>query len=424
MSKKEVDQYAIITRLINKEINGTEAAGLLKLSVRQTKRLKAAVKESGAAGLIHKSRGHPGNHRMPDKKRELIRHLLHRHYSDFKPGFATEKLLENHNIQSNPETIRQIMTQESLWNPKQKRRGKQQHRQWRERKAFYGEMQQFDGSYEKWFENRGPELCLLASIDDATGTITEAQFAKDEGTLPVFGFWKEYFMLHGKPRIIYLDKFSTYKMTQRVAVENHETLTQFQRAMRGLGVEVIPAHSPQAKGRIERLFNTLQDRLIKELRLAGISDIDRANRYLKEVFIPKFNKKFAVVARSKTNLHTQLTAAEKKQLPSILSRHTQRTVQNDYTFSFNSQWYQLTEQQPATVCRKDKVIIEEHTNSEVKIQLRGKYLNYKVLPARPKRPTVKSWVLTTAKPTEQKQSWKPPKHHPWRRQPLTLPARV
>lgn len=184
-----------------------------------------------------------------------------------------------------------------------------------------------------------------------------------------------------------------------------------------MGVEPISAHSPQAKGRVERLFNTLQDRLIKELRLANISDIKSANRFSTEVFIPAFNSKFGVAAKSKVNLHRKLTAQERAQLPSILSRHTERTVQNDFTFSFHNQWYQLTEQQPVTLARKDRVIVEEHTTGEVLIQLRGKYLNYRILPQRPKRPNINSWVLTTAKPQKPKQTkpqWKPPQDHPWR----------
>jgi len=211
-------------------------------------------------------------------------------------------------------------------------------------------------------------------------------------------------------------------MNQRVAIENHETLTQFQRAMRALGVEPISAHSPQAKGRVERLFHTLQDRLIKELRLAGISDMAAANRLVAETFLPAFNEKFHVEAKSKINLHRKLTAAEKRQLPSILSKHTERTIQNDFTFSFNNQWYQLTKRQPVTICRKDRVIAEEHTDGETKIQLRGKYLNFILLPQRPKRSLADSWVLTTAKlekSQQQKQSkpqWKPSKDHPWRKQ--------
>lgn len=212
MNKKEIDQYEIIARLLRNEMNGTDAAGLLKLSVRHIKRLKAKVKEKGAAGLIHGNRGKPGNRRIPEEEKEQIKKLLHKHYADFKPTFASEKLEELHRIKRDPKTVRRIMITEGLWKPKQKRRHRQEHRSWRERKPHYGEMQQFDGSYEKWFEDRGPELCLLASIDDATGTITKARFAEHEGVLPVFRFWKEYLGIHGKPRSIYLDKFSTYNM--------------------------------------------------------------------------------------------------------------------------------------------------------------------------------------------------------------------
>jgi transposase len=417
MSKKEIDRYGIISRLLQKEINGTDAAKILKLSVRQVKRLKVRVKDNGAAGLIHANRGKPSNRKMPEKERSTIVKLLRKFYADFKPAFAAEKLREDHSIVHDPKTIRQIMTKEGLWHPKQKRRQKQQHRQWRERKDHYGEMEQFDGSYHDWFEGRAPECCLLASIDDATGTVTYAQFAQDEGVIPVFAFWKEYLTIHGKPRTIYLDKFSTYQMNHEAARENHDMLTQFQRAMRQLTIEPISANSPQAKGRVERLFHTLQDRLSKELRLAGISDIPSANKFLIEVFLPRFNNRFAVPAKSKVNLHRKPSAQEQKELPSILSRHTGRTIQNDFTFSFKNQWYQLTEQQPATVCKKDRVVVEEHTNGEIKIQLRGKYLNYQVLPERPKRPAIKSWVLPTAKtekPKSTKPQWKPSRDHPWR----------
>lgn len=428
MSQKELDRYGIITQLICKEVNEIGAASLLNLSIRQIRRLKTRVKHRGPQGLVHGKRGQPSNNCLAGKEKNKIITLLYKYYSDFKPTFASEKLAELHSIHRDPKTIRQIMITEGLWKPNKKRRRGQEHRSWRERKAYYGEMQQFDGSYEKWFEDRGEELCLLASIDDATGSITHAQFAEDEGTLSVFSFWKKYIVLHGKPRSIYLDKFSTYKMNHQTARENHETLTQFQRAMYDLGIEPISAHSPQAKGRVERLFNTLQDRLIKELRLAGISDIDTANRFLREVFIPAFNKKFGVQAKSKANLHKQLSAAERKELPSILSRHTQRIVQNDFTFSFNSQWHQLTEHQPVTLFKKDKVVVEEHTDGEIKIQLRGKYLNYTKLPKRPKRVKIQSWVLTTGKPKEPKHAPKPPKYHPWRKLPLnqqlTLPAKV
>lgn len=410
MSLKELDRNNIINRLLRKEINGTKAANLLKLSVRQTKRLKARVKREGPKGLIHGNRGRPSHNQTPLAEKEKITRLLHKHYYDFKPGFATEKLQEDHRISRDPKTIRQIMIDEKLWQPKTKKE-KREYRSWRERRSAYGEMIQFDGSYEYWFEGRGKSCCLLAGIDDATGKITKAKFAIHEGVFPVFDFWQEYLQTHGKPRAIYLDKFSTYNQNQAVAKENPDTLTQFQRAMEELHIEVIPANSPQAKGRVERLFETLQDRFIKELRLQKISSIDQANEFLEKIFIPKFNQRFSVKPRINSNLHDPLTAKEQKTLASIFSRQTKRTVQNDFTFSFKNQWYQLTENQTATVCKKDKIIVEERLDSTIWVRIRSKCLNYKLLPMRPKKEKQSAWVL----PATMKEPYRPPKNHPWRR---------
>jgi hypothetical protein len=391
MSQKELNRYDIIKRLIHKEINGPKAANLLKLSTRQIRRLKAKTKESGAAGLIHGNRGKQSNHKIPETNKEKMVALLHKHYYDFGPTLAQEKLTEIHHIIHDPKTIRQIMIDEKLWQPKAKRQ-KSEHRQWRQRKSNFGEMVQFDGSYEYWFEDRNDKCCLLASVDDATGKIIKAKFAQDEGVFPVFGFWLEYLKKQGKPHFVYLDKFSTYKMTQKVAQDNHDTKTQFQRAMAELQIEPIFANSPQAKGRVERLFGTLQDRLIKELRLNNISSIKAANEFLEKTFIPIFNAKFSVEPKSKANLHTPLTQKERKQLASIFSRQILRTVQNDFTISFKNHWYQLTKEQPATICKKDKVIVEEHLDGQVMIRLRSKHLNYQVLPVRPKKQS-QPWVL-------------------------------
>ena len=421
MSLKELDRNNIIHRLLRKEINGAKAAGLLQLSVRQTKRLKARVKREGPKGLIHGNRGRPSHNQIPLKEKEKIIHLVHKHYYDFKPGFATEKLEENHHITRDPKTIRQIMIDEKLWQPKTKKERREYH-SWRQRKSAYGEMIQFDGSYEYWFENRGQNCCLLAGIDDATGKITKAKFALHEGVIPVFDFWQEYILSHGKPRAIYLDKFSTYNQNQTTAKENPDTLTQFQRAMEELRVEVIPANSPQAKGRVERLFGTLQDRLIKELRLQKISTMDQANEFLEKVFIPKFNQKFSIKPRIHSNLHDLLSGKEQKSLSSIFSRQTKRTVQNDFTFSFKNQWYQLTEHQTATVCKKDIVIVEERLNNTVWVRLRSKYLNYRILPQRPTRAEqkIKSklWVL----PATMKTPYRPAQNHPWRQPRVQQPS--
>ena len=420
MSQKEVDRYDIIKRVIRKELKGVEAAKLLGLSSRQVKRLKMAVKKHQAKGLIHGNRGKPSNRRIPESEREKIVEILKNKYGDFKPTHASEKLSGIHNLTYDPKTIRAIQIAEGLW---KQRRGKKKrgHRSWRPRKERYGQMQQFDGSYHDWFEGRDGigEACLLLSIDDARGKITKAKFDAHEGVFPVFGFWKEYILAHGKPRSIYVDKYSTYKMNQKVAVENHETRTQFQRAMESLHIEDISAHSPEAKGRVERVFETLQDRLVKEMRLAGVNTWEEGNRYLEEIFIPWFNKRYAVEAAESGDLHQPLTVKEKNRIDSIFSRHTSRVVHNDFTISFDKTWHQLTKQQPVTVCKKDKVTVEKRLDGRLHIRLRDKSLNYEILPERPKRSSKTiPWVLgATQEKPKALQSFKKPAHdHPWRQQ--------
>lgn len=302
------------------------------------------------------------------------------------------------------------MIDEGLWKPRSKKKASA-HRAWRERRSCYGEMIQFDGSYEQWFEDRGDTQCLLAAIDDATGRVTKAAFAEHEGVFPVFRFWSAYLQNHGKPRSIYLDKFSTYNVNHALAKENSDTLTQFERAAGELRIDLIKANSPQAKGRVERLFHTLQDRLIKELRLANISTVEEANTFLEKIFIPKFNARFAVEPRNTTDMHRRLTLKERAHLPSIFSRHTERTVLNDFTFSFKNQWIQLTKEQPVTIFKKDVVIVEEHLDNSIHVRLRSKYLKYTLLPKRPERAHARAkqpWVIAASK------AHTPPPNHPWR----------
>ena len=411
MSQKELDKYDVIQRSTRKEITVKKAGELLHLCERQIYRLKDKVRIEGAEGLIHGNRGKPSNRRMAERERRQIVKLLHQHYSDFKPTHSSEKLDTVHSIKRDPKTIRQIMIDEELWIPKKQK--KPDYRCSRPRKEHYGEMEQFDGSYEHWFEDRAPSCCLLASIDDATGKVTQAQFAHDEGTFPVFGFWQEYLLIHGKPRSIYLDRLRTY-YNNLLPERDEELLTQFQRAMRELAIEPIVAHSPQAKGRIENLFKTFQDRLIKELRLRNISDIKIASQFLKQEFLPWFNQRYGKEPARKANLHRKLNQQEKRQLPTILSRYSQRVVQNDFTIRFNNQWYQLTKEQPVTIRPKDRVLLEERLDSSLQIRLRGKYLNYQVLLTKLQKQTKQPWVIAASQKKERK-SYKPPKDHPWRR---------
>ena len=258
--KKDIDRHDVLKRLIRKEIKRYHASKLLKLTPRHVTRLKQAVITSGATALIHKQRGQPSHNRLPEKERAKIACLLKEQYHDFGPTFAAEKLNELHKIDHDPKTIRAIQIKEGLWKPRRSKT-KDVHRSWRQRRLAAGEMIQFDGSYHDWFEGRGGvrESCLLGSIDDATGMIVELEFAPHEGVFPVFAFWKAYIEIHGKPRQIYMDKFSTYKMNSHAAKDNPDLKTQFERAMIELHIEPLFANSPQAKGRVERLFDTLQD---------------------------------------------------------------------------------------------------------------------------------------------------------------------
>ena len=408
MTKKELSRYDIIKKLIEGKINGSEASKQINLTVRQIKRLKARVKESGAEGIVHQGRNKESNRKIKIETIEEIKKHLQKKYRDFGPTFAQEKLKEINEIEIGVETLRQIMIKEGLWKPKPRRKN-HYHRTWRPRKEYFGEMEQFDGSYHIWFGK--DESCLLLAVDDATGKITHAKFDYNEGTVAVFKFWLEYFEKNGLPISIYLDKFSTYKINHKNAVDNKDLITQFQRAMNQIGVESITAHSPEAKGRVERMNGTLQDRLVKELKLAGITTIEKANEFLEE-YIPKFNAQFEVIPQKKKDLHKEVNKDLKEELSQIFSIQNQRKVHNDYTVMFKNQYFQLEQEQPTTVYKKDTIIIEEHLDKTIKINLKGHYLNYHTLPERPKKQIeVKLPAITKRKQSD----WKPPADHPWRK---------
>jgi len=409
MTKKELSNYDIINNLIDGKINGTDASKQIGVSVRHIKRLKRKVIDDGAEGLIHQGRGRNGNRKLDDEIIIKIKKHLKEKYHDFGPTLACEKLDENEKIKLGVETIRQIMINSKLWKVKPRKKNKNWH-VWRARKDNFGEMEQFDGSYHHWLEDKAEEMCLLLSVDDASGKITYGKFDYNEGIKAVFKFWLEYFDQNGLPLSIYLDKFSTYKINHKSAVDNKDLMTQFQRAMGQVGVNLITAHSPQAKGRVERMFETLQDRLVKEMRLANINTIEQANEFLIE-YIPKFNTKFAVSPNRRKDLHKKVSPTIKKSLPQIFSIQKPRKVSNDYTIRFENYYFQLEQKQTTTVYKKDTVIIEKHLDGAIKINLNNKYLHYKVLPGRPKKEIdIKLPAITTRRHS----GYIPPANHPWR----------
>lgn len=406
MTNQEFTRYEIIKNLIAGKINGPNASIQTGLSTRQVRRLKKQVRNRGIKGVIHKGRGRISNRKIDFQTKDLIASYIQKDYSDFGPTFAQEKLAEINKIKISIPTVRNIMIEKGFWQV-QKIRKKEYH-SWRERKECFGEMIQFDGSYHDWFET-GKKYCLLGGIDDATSKI-EVRFYLNEGVIPVFKYWKRYLKKYGKPISIYLDKYSTYKVNLKSASNN---LTKFQAVMKELNIKVIHAHSPQAKGRIERIFKTLQDRLVKELRLKNIKDPKKANQFLEEIFLPKFNSRFNVVAKKEKNLHMKLNQFERRELNSIFSLQDYVTINNDYTARHRGIWYQLAQDQSIRIYPGNVILIEKRTDGKIYFRRNEHYLNYKKLPHRP---------LKIASQLKEEQRNRiiythhiPPKNHPWRK---------
>ena len=415
MTESDSLKESTLRKLTAKLINGTQAAEILQLSIRQVRRLKKRFVKKGIKGILHGNRGKVSNQAVPqDVKKEIVK-LIKTNYPDFGPTLAAEKLSELHKINFSNETIRHIMIGENLWKARAQKFEEFCH-VWRARKDCFGEMQQYDGSYHNWFEGRlhdalGQTIvlnCLLAAVDDATGQITGAQFAANEGTEATFTFWQQYIETLGKPVSIYLDKGSTYKNNPRKNAVNVLELTEFQRACQQIGVNLIHAYSPQAKGRIERLFQTLQDRLVKEMRLKNISTIAEANIFLTKIFVPWFNKKFSVVARKKINLHTVMMAKELLQLPSLLSVHDYRNLMNDYTVIHGSHLYQVDPKQPALVRIGDRLNVQTRSKGKIFIVKGNTELKFTEILERPKKALVPK--------TEDGRRFgnKPAADHPWK----------
>lgn len=404
---KDDSRYSTIQKLINKQISELEASKIILVWVRQIRRMKVRAIKDWMRWIIHKSRWSPSNRKFDKDFKEKVISIVKEKYSDFKPTFTKEKLYENHNIKISKESLRKIMSENKLWKIKSKKVPKNNH-YWRARKDNYWEMQQFDWSYHKWLEDRNwwKELCLLASIDDANWEITNAKFDINEWTIAVNNFWIEYFEKNWLPISIYLDKFSTYKINNPWACDNKDLMTQFQRSMNQVWVNLISAHSPQAKWRIERLFETLQDRLVKEMRLANISTVDGANKFL-EIYIPKFNKQFWKVPAKKANLHKNLNKELKDNISQIFSIQTKRKINNDLTLSFLWNLYLLDKNQSIWIYKKEVVTIEEHLNWEMKISYKNHYLNFtKII----ERPNKQAYI-----PKDKKIYNKPAANHPWKR---------
>ncbi|MEW6088366.1 MAG: ISNCY family transposase [bacterium] len=407
MSQKELKRVKIIHEVMKKHLTQKEAAGKIEISDRQIRRLVQRVKEEGEKGLIHKSRGRESNREFSREWRGKILDKCREKYVGFGPTLCMEKLSERDEIKISDETLRKWFVKEGI-EYKGRRKGRK-HRQWRERKEYFGEMIQMDGSHHDWLEGRGPKMVLMAFIDDAKGEIF-CRFYEYEGTIPAMDLMKRYIKRYGIPRSVYLDRHSTYKSTGKLSIEDElagkqALLSQYERALKGLEIKVIHANSPQAKGRVERLFNTLQDRLIKEMRLENISSMEEANEFLRK-YMPKFNKKFSVEAEKETDLHRNIPKGFN--LDDILCVKTERAVRNDFTVNHDKKFYQILDCIPAR-----KVTVNERVDGSVSITSKGKRLRYKeIFPVKKEAVKVKQRVKPEKKIVQQ---LKMPVDYSWRR---------
>jgi transposase len=406
MSLKEMERAMILHKVKSKTITLKKASSLLGLSYPQAKRLWSGFKKEGPKGLISKKRGKKSNRAVPKEQRQEIAKIINDNYCECKPLFVSEKLEERHNIKFSSEFIRQLMIEYHLWIPG---KSKKKIHQRRERRECEGELVHADASDHDWFEGRGPRCHLHLLIDDATSKILGAYFAPEETTEGYFRACLPYFEKEGLPINFYNDKRGTFIVNQG----KNRGETQFARAMKELGVKMIFAHSPQAKGRIERAFGTLQDRLVWEMRIAGISNIEEANRFLPS-FFEEFNKRFSIEPANSFNAHRQLNQSQP--LKYILCTKDVRKVTKNLEVQFCNTTYQL--KPPSDLqeeLKRSKVEVITTLDGEVAFQYKGKMIEHKKfseIPYFEKRPSVNELIG----------NWKdrpgicrPGKDHPWRK---------
>jgi len=401
MSVKELRRVHVIRQTMEKQLTQVQAGTLLGLTTRHIRRLIERVEQAGDQGLAHRGRGKPSNRRIPDKVKAMMLKLYEQRYGDFGPTLAAEKLTERHGLTLSDETLRRWLRARGV---EHFTRRKRPHRAWRERKAHVGALLQLDGSHHDWLEGRGPHGVLMAYIDDASSRVF-ARFYAYEGTIPAMDSFQRYVQHYGIPLAVYADKHTTYQSPAPPTVDDQlagvQPTSQFGRALGELGVELIPAHSPQAKGRVERLFKTVQDRLVKELRLAGIATIEAANRFL-EAWLPIYNRRFSVQPAQATDLHRPKPAGG--DLNRILCIKTTRCLRRDWTVAYHGHLYQVR-----TNVRATHVMVEERVDGTMRITHHGRPLDYHAIPARPERMAEPPKAQVPRRPV------KPTLAHPWRK---------
>ena len=410
MSRKERERMTVMAGVTEQKLTLVQACELMAVGYRQSKRIWKRYQADGDAGLVHRLRGQPSARRKPAELRaQALARFAEERYAGFGPTLMAEHLAKA-GLEVDHETLRRWRMAEGKHTV---RRRKQQHRQWRERKPSFGAMVQLDGSHHDWFEGRGPKCVLMVMVDDATNEL-HARFFEEETTRASYDVLAGWVRKHGLPCSLYVDRDSIYRCEGEASIAEQlagkTPQTQFGRAMEQLGVELILANSPQAKGRVERMNGTLQDRLVKEMRLAGISDMENANTFLEGKYLRAFNRQFGRVAASLVDVHRGVP----RNWNEVLSWEEERVVQADWTVACEGKRYQLDRQHEALSLVRRKVIVRTLRNGRVQLVYRGQRLKWRSLPvgaARKARPVKEK----RAKAVKTKAEKPPAKNHPWRR---------
>ena len=408
MSQEELRRVEVLARVASKQLRVIDARGLIRVSYRQAKRLWKRYREEGPAGLKHRSAGAVSHRAYPQQFRQRVLPLVRKKYGGavgerFGPTLAAEHLQSEDGVHVHAETLRRWMLGEGLWS---------RERQQRERKEHFGELVQMDGSFHAWLEERGPEGCWMDMADDATNT-TLAQLDEQETIWAVADALRAWIERHGVPLALYVDWKNLYKRpaTVRERLRGEEPITQFGRMCAKLGIELIAAGSPQAKGRIERMHGTHQDRLVKKLRRRGISTHEAANVYLEREYLPEHNQRFARTAARPEDYHRR--APRSAELDRIFQLESERVVSEDGVVRYANRYFQLKLQRHLGVPRQRKVLVCEGRHGAVAIEYRGQALRWKEIPA-PMKPAPMADAVGRGLVAVAKRKWVPPTDHPWR----------
>ena len=408
MSTMERKRMTLMTRVAEGLLKLREAAEMMRVSYRQARRILRRYQQEGDAGLVHQGRGRKSNRRRPDNERKRAIALYNKRYVGFGPLLASEHLATDHGIVVDHETLRQWLLVAGVW---KSRRRREVHRAARERRPRRGDLVQIDGSEHDWFEGRGPRVVLMVMIDDATNT-TLARFYPAEDTAAAYDIFERYVRLYGLPVALYPDRDSIYVCTREASLEeqlaNVGPETQFARAMRELDVELIPAYSPQAKGRVERRHGLFQDRLVKEMRLQRIGAIEAANAYLDKSFLQLVQERYSVEPRDPVNGHRSRPSATTLAL--VLSWQEARSVAKDWTVCWRTRRFQIDAQHAALGLPGRRVVVVERRDGTLAILYGGRLLSFHPAPA-PARPIPQ----TPALQDRPRIHYIPAANHPWRR---------